>query len=80
MLSITFLARTSFILFAPLFLIYFFYRYFKDRSVKPTHLLFVLLPGIVIVGSYLAWNYYLTGHLQQISVLAKSFEYGGAFL
>jgi hypothetical protein len=37
-----------------------------------------LLPLALLAGPYLAWNYNLTGHLQQVSGLVKEFSYAGS--
>lgn len=72
LIGLTFLARTSFILFAPVLLVYLIVtgklRNFKDFG---TIAIYLGLPVTIICVPYLLWNYALTGHFQQISGLVK---------
>jgi hypothetical protein len=80
LLGLTFLARTSFILFAPVFAGYLTYRFFKDRSVNLLgNTIFVLVPILIITVPYLIYNFKMTGHFEQISGLIKNLWNYGAF-
>jgi hypothetical protein len=74
LLGVTFLSRTSFVLFLPVLAIYVLSR---PELRNPRALLrigiLVCTPFTLIVAPYLAWNYHTTGHLQQISGLVKDF-------
>ncbi len=79
--GLSFLARTSFILFAPIFAFYLMYRFYRDRDRKILNVLLCTGVGaMVIAGPYLAYNYYTFGHFQQVSGLIKTHWRGGAFL
>ncbi|MEW6530643.1 MAG: hypothetical protein AB1473_07390 [Thermodesulfobacteriota bacterium] len=74
LLGLTFLSRTSFVLFLPVLA---FYVLSRPELRTPGVLLrigfLVVAPFALIVAPYLAWNYHTTGHLQQISGLVKDF-------
>jgi hypothetical protein len=72
LLGVTFLSRTSFVLFLPVLAIHVLSRpELRTPGVLLRIGLLVVAPFAVIVGPYLAWNYHTTGHLQQISGLVK---------
>jgi hypothetical protein len=78
--GLTFLTRTSFVLFLPALCIYLVYRYRRtsDRP-SPGTLFLAAVPFFVMAGPYLAWNYYHTGFFQQISGVVKSTSMPGGF-
>ena len=79
LMAATFLARTSFVLFAPVFLVYLIYRMRTRRDVNFASLaLYLALPGLCLTVPYLLWNYSHTGHFQQISGLTKNLWNAGA--
>lgn len=80
LLGTTFWARTSFILFAPIFLGYVIYKIYKDRSIKIFQVAFYMIaPALLLVLPYMFWNYYMTGHFEQISGLSKNLMFKGGF-
>ncbi len=70
--GLAFLARTSFILFAPVLFLYLILtgRLGDFRSIAKIAA-YISLPMLVLCAPYLLWNYSLTGHFQQISGLVK---------
>lgn len=70
--GLTFLARTSFILFAPVLLGYVIVTgRLRDFKSFGTIFVYLGLPALAVCVPYLLWNYSLTGHFQQISGLVK---------
>jgi len=79
LVALTFLARTEFVLFLPIAAVYGLIRMrWEGVRTGPATLAAFFLPGVILVGPYLAWNYSLTGHLQQVSGLVKDFTYAGS--
>lgn len=80
LVSLTFLARTSFILFVPVFLGYGIFRTRKDNLIRRFNIiLYIFVTALIIAGPYLFWNYKTTGHFEQISGLTKNLWNCGAF-
>jgi hypothetical protein len=79
LVALAFLARTEFVLFLPIAAVYGLIRMRREGvRPRPTTLAAFILPVVLLVGPYLAWNYSLTGHLQQVSGLVKDFTYAGS--
>lgn len=73
-LGTAFLARTSFVLFAPVLVGYAIFRYRRgDFRITYSKTAYLLVPGCLLVAPYLAWNYLETGHVEQISGLVKNY-------
>ncbi|HMK35405.1 MAG TPA: hypothetical protein VK463_10085, partial [Desulfomonilaceae bacterium] len=73
LLALAFLARTDFVLFFPVLAVYFF-LFGPRKSIGLYRLLacWLMLPMALIVTPYLAWNYFETGHFEQLSGLVQS--------
>jgi hypothetical protein len=79
LVALAFLARTEFVLFLPVAAVYGLIRIRREGvRPRPAALAAFVLPSLILVGPYLAWNYSLTGHLQQVSGLVKDFTYAGS--
>ncbi|MFN8494158.1 MAG: hypothetical protein U0350_41550 [Caldilineaceae bacterium] len=71
--GLTFLARTEFILLLPVFVLYLYSQLYRQRPVAWLKLTgYWGLPFALLTLPYLAYNYLLMGHLQQISGLVKN--------
>jgi hypothetical protein len=79
LVALALLARTEFVLFLPVAVVYGLFRVRREGvRPRPAALAAFVLPVVALVGPYLAWNYSLTGHLQQVSGLVKDFTYAGS--
>jgi hypothetical protein len=78
--GLAFLTRTSFVLFVPAACAYLLYRY-RTSADRPSWrgIMLAAIPGLMLTVPYLAWNYYETGHIQQISGLTKNLIFTGGF-
>ncbi len=78
--GLTFLARTSFVLFAPVFVCYIVYRFVKEKDINLFNATACIsVPVLFITVPYLMWNFIMTGHFEQISGLTKNLWDCGAF-
>ncbi len=80
LLGLSFLARTSFVLFFPVFAAYVIFKLVRKRPIDLFKVIvYVGGPAVVLACPYLVWNFHTTGHFEQISGLVKNLQNCGGF-